>query len=284
VEIAREQAATCASLYVAPLIPADKEERARRVHALHLPPSEPVLALYDATLFGSAENGFLLTPERICWKNVLEHPRQVAWAELDGARVAAREDRVEIAGGFVRVADAAAPVAARVVVAFAAFAAAHRGAAGSPYRRLGDAAPDGVGRLVRLARTHVGEIASMHYDPAIPAAKLRNARVVHAASLGVEERVAVLYDDTLFETGQEGFLLTPRTLCWKNLVGPPESRPWPTLRREDVQLGGASGTVLHVSGVALSISIGAELVARVAALLWSVIGEAAHGRRSPIDP
>jgi hypothetical protein len=265
--LVREHAAGCASLYAAPLIPAGKEERARMVHALHLPASEPILALYDATLFGSGGNGFLLTAERICWKNSLEHPRQVPWGDLDVASVLAHEDRVELAGGFVRVADAAAPVAAKLV---AAFAGAHRAASGGPYRKAGDAAPDGVARLVHLARVHVGEIANMHYAPAIPPAKLRNACAVHAASLAPDERVAVLYDDTLFESAEEGFLLTPRVLCWKNLVGAPASRAFRTLRREQIELRAG---VLHVAGAAVTLSLGTDRVARVAELLASVTAE-----------
>jgi len=66
-------------VHYAPDIPPAKEAAARAAHAAHLPESEPVLVLYDDTAFGSAKNGFVITAERICWKNLFFHPHQIPW-------------------------------------------------------------------------------------------------------------------------------------------------------------------------------------------------------------
>ncbi|MFZ5443360.1 MAG: hypothetical protein ACOZQL_25355 [Myxococcota bacterium] len=55
--------------WVHPSIPPRKLSNLRKAHRAHLPTGELVLALYDATLFGSATNGFAVTPTRLLWKN-----------------------------------------------------------------------------------------------------------------------------------------------------------------------------------------------------------------------
>lgn len=53
------------SLFVSPDIPADKEQNARAVYGHEIHPAERVLVLYDATWFGSADEGWLLTARRV---------------------------------------------------------------------------------------------------------------------------------------------------------------------------------------------------------------------------
>mgnify|MGYP000494024859 CR=1 FL=1 len=55
-------------------------------------------ALHQHTplVFGSAEEGFLLTPDRLCWKNIAEEAKQLPWALLEA-------DKVEASGGYVKV-------------------------------------------------------------------------------------------------------------------------------------------------------------------------------------
>ena len=56
------------SMYLCPNIPGKKEIVARGVHARHLPSDERVLALFDDTVFGAGDEGFLVTSRRLCWK------------------------------------------------------------------------------------------------------------------------------------------------------------------------------------------------------------------------
>src|SRR5262245_4439852 len=91
------------AVHVRPSIPAEKERNARAVHRGHLPESEPILVLCDSTLLGGGDDGFLISTERLCWKNLWEHPRQIPWSEIDPARVERDGGAVAIAGGRISV-------------------------------------------------------------------------------------------------------------------------------------------------------------------------------------
>jgi hypothetical protein len=66
-----------------PAITGKKELGARAVHARHLPGDERILMLYDDTVFGSGDVGFLATSRRICWKNTADQPHMVEWHQVD---------------------------------------------------------------------------------------------------------------------------------------------------------------------------------------------------------
>jgi hypothetical protein len=263
-ELGRQHLSAVPAVYFAPSIPPDKEVNARAVHEAHLPPAEPILLLYDATLFGSAENGFVLTPERLCWKNLLEHPRQIPWGELDSGTVRPGEGRICVAGGGIQVSGDIVTRTAKLLVAMVhGYVKADAG----PYRNNGDRGSDVVSRLVVLARKHIGEVEHVYFHPAIPRSKLRNARAVHAAHLGPGEAVAVLYDDTLFESARDGFLITAERLCWKNLVGEAASVPWRAIAPDQIAV---TGNVLRLRGGTIHVTAGVELASKVAALLAAV--------------
>jgi hypothetical protein len=69
-------------IYVAPSIPPRKEKNARAVHAAWLPADEPIAVLFDDTLFGAGDDGFVVTPARICWRNFGEEPNMLPWQEV----------------------------------------------------------------------------------------------------------------------------------------------------------------------------------------------------------
>src|SRR6185437_7566609 len=106
-------------VHYAPDIPPAKEAAARAVHAAHLPESEPVLVLYDDTAFGSAKLGFLITAERICWKNRFFQPHQIPWSEVDPSLVSFDGSEVAVARGSMSVSDELAEAVAQLIVAVA---------------------------------------------------------------------------------------------------------------------------------------------------------------------
>ena len=90
-----------------PHIPGKKEILARKVHARHLPTGERVLALYDDTVFGSGDEGFLVTSHRLCWKNAgaTRRAQSIAWRSLepdgmyvDRHRLVLGVDLIELSG------------------------------------------------------------------------------------------------------------------------------------------------------------------------------------------
>lgn len=71
------------SMHLRPFIPGKKELAARSVHAHLLPSDERVLALFDDTLFGSGDEGFVVTSRRLCCKNPRGRAQMIEWANLD---------------------------------------------------------------------------------------------------------------------------------------------------------------------------------------------------------
>lgn len=77
-------------LYVTPNVPADKRRNALRDYADEMTADE-VLALYDATLMGSAKDGALFAPDRFVFQNSdLESAQTVRYRDLVGVTVKRR--------------------------------------------------------------------------------------------------------------------------------------------------------------------------------------------------
>jgi hypothetical protein len=278
VGLARRWLGRGSAVFYAPHVPSLKESLARGAHEVYLPESEPVLVLYDGTVLGSAENGFVVTPERLCWKNFLEHPRQIAWSEIDPARVVPDLGRVSIAGGSIAVSSDLVGQTARFLTEMAGRCQAEPG---GPYRRTAGAAAESaegrhqaVARLARTARRQLGEVDDLYFYPAIPPQKLRKARATHAAHLASGELCAVLYDDTVFGGAEEGFLLTTHRLCWKNLSSGSEAVAFGDL---DPQSVSARRNVVRLMGSAIHFTAQSELAGPVAALLTALVREARGG-------
>jgi len=122
------------SMYLCPNIPGKKEIVARGVHARHLPSGERVLALFDDTLFGDGDEGFLLTSQRLCWKNpgTTSRPQMIEWRHLDPDAMYADRTKLVLGAGAIELSGDEAAVeeleAAFHVLAFSARAPAPQGA------------------------------------------------------------------------------------------------------------------------------------------------------------
>ncbi len=91
------------SMSFSPAIPGKQELGARQAHAHHLPSDERVLMLHDDTLFGSGDDGFLVTARRLCWKNAGEPPRMIEWTSLDPDAMYADKWRLELPDGAIEI-------------------------------------------------------------------------------------------------------------------------------------------------------------------------------------
>lgn len=100
---AREFLKTAESLYYAPEIPSSKEKNARETHKRVLERDEKILALYDDTVFGGADDGFVLTAKRLCWKNIMEDPQSLRWDEIDPDQVDWNDDAVVLMGHELQI-------------------------------------------------------------------------------------------------------------------------------------------------------------------------------------
>jgi hypothetical protein len=252
-------------LYLAPYIPAAMERRARGAHGGYLPESEPVLVLYDATLVSAGADGFAVTRERLCWKNHLDHPRQIAWSDLDPGAIVPCFGHLMVAGGSLLVRG---DLTARVAGFLTEMALACRPPGGGPYRHgLAEIEPAPVQHLVTAARRVLGEVRRIHYHPAIPIDKLTNVQVMHTRRgrpAPATADVAVLYDDTLLGDGEEGFVLTPSRFYWKNFCGEPESLSWDAI---DPEALAARPHQLDLTGGAVHFAGEPELPAKLHGLV-----------------
>jgi hypothetical protein len=90
----RQHFAGAESTSLCPSITGKKELGARAIHARHLPSDERVLMLYDDTIFGSGDEGFVVTSRRICWRNAGDRPHMIEWQQVDPDRMYADRRRL----------------------------------------------------------------------------------------------------------------------------------------------------------------------------------------------
>jgi hypothetical protein len=95
----------CDSLYFAPHVPASKEKNLREAYGTLIAAHEPVLVLFDDTVFGAGDDGFVITSQRLGWKNDRIPARTLTWDELATARlrVVAEASNLLVADGRIRV-------------------------------------------------------------------------------------------------------------------------------------------------------------------------------------
>lgn len=227
--LAREHLGGVPDLHVAPDIPPRKLRGARDVHGPSLRPDEPIVVLHDATFLGSAENGFVATSARLCWKNPFDHPRSARWDELAQAAITVRGSNIELGRGLL-TAPLTGPMAERVS-AFLSACCRRTTASSAPYRDF--ARPRGPSTFAELvvaaARRALGELEWVHYAPSIPPKMARAARVVHERHLRAGDEILVLYDDTVLGSGNDGLVLTETALFWRNFWGSAEAIAWPAV-------------------------------------------------------
>jgi hypothetical protein len=91
------------ALFYAPNIPAKKEQGARGAYGALIPADEPILVLFDSTVFGGADDGFVVTPRRLGWKNIALDPKVVPWEVFDARSVRATAEEVQVMGDMIQI-------------------------------------------------------------------------------------------------------------------------------------------------------------------------------------
>jgi len=99
------------ALYLAPAIPPKLERGARKVHGASLQPSERILALYDDTVLGTGEDGFVVTSRRLCFKNINGKAFAIEWAELDPESMVADDRKLTIGNASIQISGEAETIA-----------------------------------------------------------------------------------------------------------------------------------------------------------------------------
>lgn len=156
---------------LAPEIAPHKEAAVRRMHA-DIADDEPILALFDDTIFGSAEYGFVVTPQRLAWRNLVGAADSIPWAALDADAMYVSGNRL-VFGATGKVIEVGEPLVldscADAFYVIAISARAQASAAGS-------------GVVPRLGRWSSPPHAPAEEEPAAPAHNHATPPPPHAVS------------------------------------------------------------------------------------------------------
>jgi len=93
VALARRRLGSHDSLYFHGSIPRGKLKAAHETHGDSI---GRVLVQYDDTLFGGADDGFVLTAAALHWKNLTESPRMLLWEDIDPSSVGSNDEGVTL--------------------------------------------------------------------------------------------------------------------------------------------------------------------------------------------
>jgi len=93
VALARRRLGSHDSLYFHGSIPRGKLKAAHETHGDSI---GRVLVQYDDTLFGGADDGFVLTASALHWKNLTEDPQMLLWEDIDPSSVAPSDGAVTL--------------------------------------------------------------------------------------------------------------------------------------------------------------------------------------------
>ncbi len=223
--VLRARIADGGRLYVAPAIPEAKEARQRTAYLSLLPDDERILLLYDDTFFGGGGDGFVFTARRICWKNQGETPRSCLWGAITPDSVDFEGSRLRISGVEISV-NMESEDLPDLVETIRLLAWGEEGEENTS-AGLSEGAPFDEDLVLELARRHLGPLDDHYLQGAIPPRKLRRASRVHE-DLGPAQ-VLVLYDDTVFGAGNDGFVVTLEHLLWRNFLESPQQAAWISL-------------------------------------------------------
>lgn len=227
-------------VYTTPSIPPKKLANALTIHTATLPSGEPVLVLYDDTVFGSAKDGFLLTSRGIYWRNLGEDPRFIEWAQISAEMVRPSDAKVLVGGAAMSFSGKDDEQCARLAGLLGEIA---RELGAGPFRSnpsaLPSEPPDPPDRndelILELAGRSLAGTDGVHLAPSIPVKKEHNLREALAGQLQPDERILVLHDNTLFGSAKDGYAITRRAIAWKNAMSEPKLIEWRWLSPEEVR-------------------------------------------------
>lgn len=251
-------------LYRAPTIPAAVQQAARA--AYEIPDELPLLAVFDDTPLGGGAEGFIITPRYLAFRGAGERPVVVAWIELEPGTFRFQSGVVTLPAGRVGLTQAASHGPA--LCAFLNAVAQDRGS-----RVLEGPLQDES--VIAWARRRLPAEADFYFGKAIPTRKLKGAAGVHAEWFGgTGSRAAVvLYDDTVFGSAKDGFLMSAERLCVRNYLEDPWSVAWAHLDPATVR---EEGDRVYVGDAYIKLTAKKEHSAALARLIVE-LARAAQG-------
>jgi hypothetical protein len=203
-----EKSKVDSDVYFTPVIPPQKLQGAIAKYAPYVNPSD-VLMLYDGTVFGSAEDGFLITPGHLfAHESGSSQPLALAAQDINTVKV---KKKSIVVNDYKISLSGADKIQSVMSVYGLVTGLLGWGGYGGPVP--GPLAPDS-GAPVDLQSLEASFRASKidgdenyYFWPNIPSDKLNNAIKKYAQDANPSD-VLVLYDDTVLGSGEQGFMLT----------------------------------------------------------------------------
>lgn len=212
-------------LQVSPNISPEIETNVREIHQAHLPPGEALLAVYDDTILGNAKTGFVLTRYRLCWKDRFLYPQYVLWDNLSLENLSFEDGKVKLMQtDFCFTSDDSM----RRLVRFLE---------GIPQLKLksGFQLSEIQRTIIESTLSHLGKRRGLFLYPYIPKTKLEVAKKSFDFQDDGDGDILVLYDDTMFGGGENGFALTAKRLYWRNVLDEASDLSWPQIAKTKVE-------------------------------------------------
>jgi len=199
----------------------------RDLHTEHLPSTETILLVC-----GGGDCSLVLTSVRLCWKNILEAPRHMLLADLQVGMVGTDDREIRLSGTAIEMLGTSELVEPLVDLL-------ERIASGEiPVQRPPQVGGGERGLAMRQAfMDNVGVVKDLFYGPSLPTRKEEGARHSYGDSLPSDTPIIVLFDDTVFGSAEEGFVVTAEKLYWKGIMNEPQQESWSELTSLSVTRG-----------------------------------------------
>ena len=227
----------------------------RKAHSAHLDPSEEIVLVYNDALVGDSSNGFLITGQKLCWCPTLDKPRYLFWEELNHVEILLNTDEISIGGSKLSTA-----LNKEMAGCLHGFLTSMKASPHFHQRELP--------QVLEFALKHLGKPSNVYYHPHIPNDKLRQALGSFGEPLGPDEHPLLVFDGTVFGGSDNGFLITERRICWRNIMEETESFTWAELKPEEIAVHDSGATLrskrLHVHVQAVREGLGEFLRAAAA--------------------
>ena len=244
-------------------IPIRKREKAWRSMNVR-EEADAICLLYDDTIFGSASEGLVVTNEAVYFKNIMEHPVRLRLDRVKAVKLV-KDSQMSISGygcechmlgnkaknALCKALDGLGAELARLGVTFGDDSSAV------------DAVISCFSDIKGNGDVYVGDN--------IPDKKRMNAHRALCVKEPISD-ICVLADATVFGGAEEGLVVTPKAIYFKNSFETPSRIPWDEVRSANVRKKN-----LVVNGIEFS-SIGSNL-AKAAPLLAKGVRSFARKRR-----
>ena len=216
------------AVHLAPNFPPAKLANVMALHSENLDEGEKIHAVYDDTVFKSAEEGFVITERRVCWKLYLHATNFLLWEEMPLIEHQLVDGKV-----VLRSCEIVTAMEKPVAAALSTFLVEAAKVAPPLYEAL---APPHRAVILAGLKTF-GKAINIRYHPYIPERWMAQLRAAHPTmSIDNDHFPLIAYDDTLMGKPDNGWVATAQGLWWKNTFSNSQSMRWKDIMRGSVQL------------------------------------------------